>query len=500
MFPLIFYAILTTADDHYYECFDHKTCHDIYDHKIYCYAGTCTDRCPPGYIQDNIARNRSFTCQCDTGKYFVANGTFGGDFQKLSIPKCMCNQTFCLVTVWAEGIGYTDGLVPKGSPPNCKINSDEIPNFLTEFSFFLMISTMIIFLFVTCRSTSGVIYDFYRYYSIYVLASMAVVVFVLTVTPFSAGFTRTMAFGIVAHNSAEWNLLLRLHFGKTAYVRNSTNVCVIIYYIVLLLLMVILPLPLLLYVAMVQGGFLDFTLFLFMFVARKSIKQDDNCENASKKCCGNVYSRFIFWYGFGAFFHLVTVEILFTGFILNAGSLIGLGSFFLLPTFFCYIIWVYSEEHYMLFFGPSLIKNYNKNYKTQSNMLLIPFRHTTQVVDILWKNLVGGYKPIHKDDVELYNLEDAKFKPANEDELIKYIAEESRRTRFQVEDCENFKFGIHEHVRKCHCGKNCSCCAWIPLYWVAGFISISVNAALIIILPMFDPKSGCSKGFDYGAW
>jgi len=496
---LIFYALLATAHNHYYECFDHKTCESVYDDKkIYCYHGTCTDRCPPGYLQENIGQNRSFTCECDTKKGFESDGLFDGEFQSLSIHKCKCAKDFCVVTVYATGIGYTDGLVPYGAPPNCKILPDEIPDVLTEFAFFLIVITMTIFLCVNCRSASGVIYDLHRYYAIYILGSMAVIVFVSTVTPFSVGFTRTMAFGIMAHNSSEWNILLRLNFGKTAYVRNSTNVCLIIYYILLLILTAILPLSFLLYFAMIQGGFVDWILLLFIFAAGKSMKQEGNWEHVFKRCCKTVYSRFVFWYGFGAFFQLLAVEILFVGFILNHSALIGGGAFFLLPAFFCYTIWVYGEEHYMLFCGPSVFMNYNKNYKTQS--LLIPFKHTTRVVDILWNKFMGGYKPIENADFEIQRIQNHKKSTNMDDIVMNYVEQDDGRTKFHVEDCESFMFGIQDHVSKCDCGPQCPSCAWIPLYWVAALLIVIVNVALLIFIPKQFPANSCNTGFDYGAW
>jgi len=403
-----------------------------------------------------------------------------------------------VVKVYAQGIGYTDGLVPYGAPPNCKLDPDNIPKTITEFSKFLVVITLIIFLFVNCRSASGVIYDLHRYYGIYTLGSMLVIVFVSTVTPFTAGFTRTMAFGIMAHNSSEWNILLRLHFGKTAFVRNSTNVCVIIYFILLLLLTAILPLPFLLHFAMLQGGFVDWLLLLFMFVACKSMKKEGNWEHVFHRCCKTVYSRFVFWYGFGAFFQLLAVEILFVGFELNNPKLIGAGGFLLLPAFFCYTIWVFGQERYMLFCGPSVFMNYNKNDKTQS--LLIPFKHTTRVADILWNKFVGGYQPIKNADLEIELIQSHK-NPTNEDAIaMSSMVQDDERTKFRVEDCESFMFGIHKDVRKCHCGERCACCAWIPLYWVAALLIVIVNVALMIYIPTIHPVHGCNSGFNYGAW
>jgi len=501
---LILYAILTKADNHYYECFDHKTCATVYEgKKLYCYYGECTDTCPPGYEKINFGNSRHFNCTCNKALGVERDGYFNNTYFRYLNEKCKCNKTFppfCRVNVYAEGIGYTDGLIPRGAPPNCKVNTEHIPDVLTEFAFFLVVITMSIFAFVNCRSASGVTYDLHRYYGIYTLGSLTVLVFVSTVTPFSVGFTRTMGFGIMAHNSSEWNILLRLHFGKTAFVRNSTNVCVIIYYIVMLLLTSFLPLELLLYVAMIQGGFVDWILVYFVFVAGKSMKKECDTEHVFKKCCETLYSRFVFWYGFGACFQLLAVEILFVGFQLNNAKLIGAGGFFLLPAFFCFTIWVYSQEGYMLICGPSLFMNYDKNYK-KTKTLLVPFRHNTQFVDVLWHSFMGGYKSSKKTDMEMQSY-DANENQTNDDEIVaNYLEQDEQLTKFHVEDCESFMFGIHEHVSKCHCAKHCRCCSWIPLYWVAAFVTVIINVLVIMILPMILPTKGkCNTGFDYGSW
>jgi len=323
-------TVMTTAQ--YVECYNDTDCWH-YHEKKYCYVGMCTDNCPPGYSQHNDGREPWFTCRCNRSAGFIPNGNFtvveGHDFTHLAIPKCMCHgRRFCVATVYATGIGYTDGLIPRGEPPNCKADPDRIPHVRSLFAFYLVIGTMIVFLFVNCRSSSHVIYDFYRYYAIYILASIAVIVFVQTVYPFSAGFTRTMAFGIMIHNSSEWNLLLRLQYGKTAYPRVGANLCVMVYYVIMLVMMAILPLDALLLFSMIQGGLLDWSLLFFVFVAAKMVKDDENPQPCLRKCCccRTMRSSFICGFGFGALTHLVSVEILFVGFAMNIPGVIGAGA------------------------------------------------------------------------------------------------------------------------------------------------------------------------------
>jgi len=505
------YAMLTSVKATWYECYDHITCaHKYDDGKIYCYNGICTDRCPPGYNQTRgvtIDSVEYFNCTCDTKKGFEEQGFFEGPFTKLNIPKCNCTEkNYCTVTVYAEVIGYTDGLIPRGQPPNCKIETEQykdVPQVLSRFGFLLVVITMSIFLFIHCRSASGVIYDFHRYFAIYVLGSMMVIVFTQTVVPFSAGFTRSMGFGIVLHNAAEWNLLMRLHFGKTDIVRNGTNVVVVLYYFIMLLLMATCSnLELLLYIAMVQGGFLDWTFVIFVYVGYrniKPIKPSENWEPVFRSCCHTVSSRFVFWYGFAAFFHLVSVEILFAGFILNNGTLVSAGGFLLLPMFLFYLFWVFGQDRILVCFGPSLLMKYSKSSKDKKTVMHPFFKHTTRTVDLLY-HFLAGREAVQMIEMEASNSVEniMKKSPVNDEE--DWVEDFESRIKF-MEDYEIFKTGVHAKARKCPCKCLCTCCSWIPLYWYAAFLIISVNAGILIFLPgMIDRKPGCNPGYDYGAW
>jgi len=498
----------------YVECFTDQDCMTYYpeNDKNYCYVGTCTNRCPPGYKQVSTGDNFIFECECDEEKGIVADSNFSDAFA--NVTKCKCDKAYCFVTVYSTGIGYTDGLIPNGAPPNCKVKLDEIPSVLTQFSFYLVLVSMLIFLLIHCRSASVVIYDFHRYYGLYVLGSMMVIVFVQTVYPFTAGFTRTMAFGIVAHNSMEWNILVRLQYGKTAYVRNSSNICLIMYYVIMLLAMSVLRLDHLLYFSMIQGGFLDWTFVCFICAARKTAYDGDTHQQYLHQCFKDEYSRFVCWFGFGAIFHLISVEILFAGFILNDAMLIGLGGFFLLPMFFFYTIWVFGQERLMVFCGPRVFMNYVKDgiSKSTTKYRIVPFKHTTHAVDILWKRFVGeGYGPVHKTGVEMEplhsvqverwgNEKGAQDELADADSSVQVITG-STCGNFEVEDCESFKFGINDQCCCCKCPRvPCCCRIWIPLYWVIALICISVNAGVLIQLPTWKSADGCNEGYDYGAW
>jgi len=507
-----------TYEGDYIECFDHHDCEKNFEEsgKIYCYAGTCTDTCPPGYVKVNTERDWHFDCECDVNKSLVNVSYFGYPFTNLTIPKCKCDEAYCLVTVYATGIGYTDGLVPRGRAPNCKIKKNKIPSVLTQFSFYLVLITMIIFMFIHCRSASGVIYDFHRYYGIYVLGSTMVIVFVQSVYPFTAGFTRTMAFGIVAHNSAEWNVLLRLQFGKTSHVRNSTNVCLIMYYIIMLLAMSVLRLDYLLYFSMIQGGFLDWTFVSFICAARKTVCDSDTHDHVLHQCCKNEYSRFVCWFGVAAIFHLVSVEILFAGFILNDAALIGLGGFFLLPMFLFYTIWVFGQSRLMIFCGPSVFMNYVKSgisISAPTSFLIVPFKHTTRTIDILYQKIVGeGYAPVNKVGVEMETLDvvqvervglDSHVEVADVGASASAFTGFSRSSNIEVEDCEGFKFGINDQCCCCKCPR-IPCCFgkfWIPCYWVVALACILVNTGVLINLPQWKSSDKlCNSGYELGAW
>jgi len=496
LFAICLYALLTRAQNiSTSECVDNEDCLKYHD-KYYCYDGKCTDRCPPGYAQGGDG-DPFFNCTCDTAKGFKTSGYFKKTADG-RIPKCFCSETFCHITVYAMGIGYTDGLVPRGSPPNCKI-TDEIPPILETFTLYMIIGTMILFTFLNCRSASGVIYDFHRYIGLYVLASIAVIVFVQTVHPFSAGFTRTMGFGVIIHNSAEWNFLLRLHFGKKADVRNATSMCVMLYYVLLLLAMVVLPLKWLFLVAMIQGGFLDWTLFFFTLVGIKNVTSGENWQFVCKHCCSSSVKRFAIWYGFASFFHLLTVEILFFGFALNSPVLIGIGSIFLVPTFLSYTFWAYGEDRTSLLCGPGLVMDYKKPTDDSTDFLMAPYTHTTRTVDIMWQTFVGDRA------VTFVTGDDTAPSGGDDSETAKLI--QSDTNAITIDDCENFKFGVHDQT----IDTRYQCLSWIPIYWAAAFIIVCFNATFIFNLPDYnfpDPGSmwwllkarGCPTGFERGAW
>jgi hypothetical protein len=472
----------------YVECYDNIDCRNYYD-KLYCYAGTCTDRCPPGYVQENSGAEPTFTCKCNREKGFKTNGYFPGNYSNVTIPKCTCTEYYCQVTVYATGIGYTDGLIPLGSPPNCKIQTDGAPQVTTMFVLYMVVGTMLVFAFLNCRSASCVVYDFHRYIGLYVIGSIAVIVFVLTVTPFTAGFTRSMGFGVIIHNSAEWNFILRLHFGKQSRFRNCTSMCVMLYYVLLLLAMVVLPLEILFYVAMVQGGFLDWTLVFFLCEGCKRIPKDEpNWQPFCNYCCSTSYLRFSVWYGIAALSHLLTVQVLFVGFALNHPVLIGAGSVLLVPTFLAYTYWAYGEDRLSLLCGPSLVVNY-ESLKGKPGYTLVPFEHTSSMVDMLWQVLYWGSRT-NSTAAGSADIEDNNKEKVELLNPVKGVV---------VDDCENFKFGVHGKIKKCPCGG--PCCTWIPCYWLLALVIVILNATLIIYVPkLSDGDRGCITGFDYGAW
>jgi len=482
----------------YVECYVNSDCTNYreYSDKPYCYNGMCTNMCPPGYVQQNYGSEPTFVCNCDTAKGFKVAGYFPNitNSTDARVPKCRCDQSYCQVLIYATGVGYVNGLIPNGRPPNCKSIPDEIPLVVTEFIFYFLIGTMIIFTVINFRSTSSVIYDFHRYIGIYVVASIAVIVFVQTVQPFTAGFTRSMGFGVIIHNSAEWNFLLRLQYGKQVTVRNSQNMCVMFYYVVLLIAMAVLPLELLFYIAMIQGGFLDWSLLFFLIVGGKRmyVKNEDNWQPILNNCCKTTFSRFVVWYGLAAFFHLATVEILFVGFALNMPALIGLGSLLLVPTFFCYTYWAYGEDRSTLLCGPSVVMEYEekKLLPTGNSMTLVPYAHTTRLSDIVWQGLVKNRWTTSDSNA---GASDNAGDGNETEKLVEPVTD-----RIVIQDYENFKFGA-KLTKKCPIGP--SWLSWIPLYWVAALHIVIINAGIILSVPSLIQQPGeCISGYEYGAW
>lgn len=499
-------AILTSAQNviydpevkSYVECYNNSNCLESFN-KRYCYIGTCTNECPPGYKQESTGAPPFFTCVCNTQRGFEMDGNFTGFWSGVRIPKCRCaTKAYCEVRVYAVGIGYTDGIVPKGAPPNCKAIQE--PNILTRFTLYMLVGTMIVFAFLNCRSSSSVIYDFHRYIGLYVIASVAVIVFVQTVHPFSVGFTRTMAFGVIIHNSAEWNLLLRLHFGKSAYVRNASNMCVMFYYVILLIFMVFLPLEPLFWIAMVQGGFLDWTLLFFTFVGARTMTKEANWQPISSKFLSTSRRRFLCSYGIAAFFHLATVEVLFVGFAMSYPAISGLGSILLVPTFFLYSYFAYGEDRFSVLCGPGLVLNYKKDGTDSDSFQLTQFEHTTRAVDILWQKFYSDSSGLSKKMVGTLTT-DTSNEAGDDNETSELI---KLRNDVVVEDCENFMFGVHKEALKCPTLYS-TCPAyltWCPCYWAWALIIVTLNATLIIYAPLLLNRriKDCSSGFDYGAW
>jgi len=471
-------------NDPFVECYNDTDCID-YHNKFYCYAGLCTDMCPPGYVADHHNSEPTFTCACDTKSKFVKNGEFGGNFSHLHIPKCKCSPSkgvpFCDVTVWSVGIGYTDGLVPKGQPPNCKTNVIKVPAYASTFALILLVAASVLFLFINCQSCSWFIYDFHRYISLYILATIPLIVFVQTVYPFKAGFTRSMAFGVITHNSAEWNLIIRLQYGKTIGPRSCANMCVMCYYIIFLIAIVALPLPLLLFVGMVQGGFLDFALLFFTCVGGKTIKKDKkNTATVLRRCFPTVRGSFYCAFGAAAVFHLITVEILFTGFVRNSSFLIGAGASLLIPMFLLYTFWASGEDRTTRCCGPSFLMNY---VRTEGGFFLKRYPHTTNMPDLGWETFIGNrYHPV---------VEEVELLEASHDDT-KSVSK--RQKGIEIEDFENFKFGIDD---KCCCGR--LLCNYIPIYWIAALLCITANGAIIFFHPQ-NHEGKCEDGYSYGVW
>jgi len=347
-----------------------------------------------------------------------------------------------------------------------------------------------VFAFVNCRSSSHIIYDFYRYFTIYIIASIAVIVFVQTVYPFSAGFTRTMAFGIMIHNSAEWNLLIRLQYGKTAYPRVGANLCVMVYYVIMLVAMTILPLEALLLFSMIQGGFLDWSLVFFVCVAAEMVKDDENPQPCLRKCCccRTRRSSFKCMFGFAALSHLISVEVLFVGFALNSPGIIGLGAALLVPMFLVYTFWVIVQDRAIYMFGPTLFMNYEKRVGETPSFELVPFMHTTQLTGLCWQRFIGNrYSKMNSNENELQILRRA--------EDVGPPKIEKAQGGVNIEDPESFKFGIEEN--RCCCGGLLF--TWLPIYWLVALLVVTVNAVAIIKLPKFH-TDGCKPGYKYGVW
>jgi len=478
----------TQSNATFFECFTHEDC--IRHHSLpYCYAGACTDRCPPGYNQTN--HGHTFNCTCDRSKNFVTDGYFGKPFDHLHIPICTCEPgwiPFCDTDVWAEGIGYTDGVVPKGTAPNCKLKRLQPEGHVTTFALIVMIASSVLFLIINIQSCSGIIYDFHRYVALYILGTLPLIAFVQTVHPFKAGFTRSMAFGVMMHNAAEWNLIIRLQYGKTMSARASANLCVMCYYIIFLIGIVFLDMALLLFVSIVQGGFLDFSLLFFTCIGGRTIKDDKNPANpVLGKCCPTERSSFQWMFGCAATFHLLTVEVLFAGFVSNDSLLVGGGAFLLVPMFLLYTCWASREDRTTRLCGPRLLMNYEKREGKTPNFWLVPFKHTSHSTDILWQRFIGrSYPPPSNEELELLEVEKALSFGSSVAEGIK------------IEDCENFRFGINDEVHKCCCGG--SLFNWIPIYWVAALIAITINGAIIYFMPQSHKCCGDTEGYYYGAW
>merc|ERR1711920_753942 len=122
--------------------------------------------------------------------------------------------------------------------------------------------------------------------------------------------------------------------------------------------------------------------------------------------------------------------------------------------------------------------NYEKRAAEIPSFKLVPFMHTTQLVDLCWQRFISNRYDKNGLDSELKVL-------VNEDEAADPAqAIEKVNRGLQIDDPESFKFGIGEN--DCCCGGLlCSC---LPIYWLVALAFITVNACLI----MFSPKGSGS--------
>jgi len=121
--------------------------------------------------------------------------------------------------------------------------------------------------------------------------------------------------------------------------------------------------------------------------------------------------------------------------------------------------------------------NYENRVGETPSFKLVPFMHTTQLVDLCWQRFIGNRYDRNGLESELQVLhEDEIADPAIAIEKAKGGVQIEG---LQIEDPESFKFGIEEN--DCCCGGLLF--SWLPVYWLVALAVVTLNALLIMYIP-----------------
>ena len=247
----------------------------------------------------------------------------------------------CGVVVYYEDDSMFSVIKPRSAI--CNESEDETTDYMFETRFFVLLTQWIglaIFALAAWRARDRSRVDWWRLISLYAVGTLAYVVSIY-IGP-GTGFNRVEAIGAIIHNVCELIILFSMWFGtdkldrredsfkKSKWSRSIQIRVVTIYLWIMLISIAMMPLPPLFFIAMFQGSFCDYMLFLtFVYCGEEMQRYDINDKN------GKYYR--------GAATHLVAVQPLFFAISTGHGSL-GVGGVFLLfPTIALYI-WFASAD------------------------------------------------------------------------------------------------------------------------------------------------------------
>eukprot|EP01084_Bolivina_argentea_P257600 434039_1 len=168
-----------------------------------------------------------------------------------------------------------------------------------------------VLIFVGCvgfRSCNRKSLDFYRLFTFYTFATIAVPL-AIRISPYRqhSGFNRMLGFGILIHNMAEFYIIVNSWFGSF----RATALSLILYVWAFTCFQIFLSLQWLFFVGMLQGAFLDYVLvgtfyYIYKFVSNPALKSK-YIKKTNRKCYACL--------GFAAaILHITSILPLFIGF------------------------------------------------------------------------------------------------------------------------------------------------------------------------------------------
>lgn len=221
-------------------------------------------------------------------------------------------------------------LQPKKMICHDKVESEPSPQFI-EFAMMMLMMFYIgclVLLFIIYRSCSRKRTDGFRLLFIYLLGTICVAL-ALNFGVSAGGFTRLVGWGVLTHNMGEYLIISRIWFGE----RYLNALPLVFYFTIFIIGITLLPLPVLWFIGMFQGGIVDYLLvytYIYLLIWTDRQTKTGNLKSRRKYMCAGVWASVI---------HIISIQPLFFGMALAYSPLAYLTTIFILPTFVLYIYW-----------------------------------------------------------------------------------------------------------------------------------------------------------------